>query len=91
MSDVAIGFLGFGEAGFHIAKGLQSTGATKLFAFDIDTGERVRKRADEAGIPLLASNAALAESSEIIFSVVTANQAANAARATAPHLSSRHL
>jgi 3-hydroxyisobutyrate dehydrogenase-like beta-hydroxyacid dehydrogenase len=91
MSDPAIGFLGFGEAGFHIAKGLRSAGATNLFAFDIDTSDRVRKRADEAEVPLLSSNAALADASEIIFSVVTANQAANAARATAPHLSNRLL
>jgi 3-hydroxyisobutyrate dehydrogenase-like beta-hydroxyacid dehydrogenase len=91
MSEPAIGFVGFGEAGFHIAKGLRSAGATNLFAFDIDMGERVRSRAAETGVALLDSNAALAKAAEVIFSVVTANQAANAARATAPHLSSRHV
>ncbi|HKD04921.1 MAG TPA: hypothetical protein VKB79_03370 [Bryobacteraceae bacterium] len=50
MSGAAIGFVGFGEAGFHIAKGLRTAGAANLFAFDIDTGERVAKRAAEVNV-----------------------------------------
>ena len=30
-----IGFLGFGEAGFHLARGLRGAGAPPLIAFDI--------------------------------------------------------
>src|SRR3954470_7479366 len=33
--DAPIGFLGFGEAGFHLARGLRRAGATPLVAFDI--------------------------------------------------------
>jgi hypothetical protein len=64
-----IGFIGFGEAAFHIAKGLRQAGVQAIVAFDIhsetygDTagrGELIRQRAEEAGAKLVASNAALA-------------------------------
>ena len=32
----SMGFLGFGEAGFHLARGLRSAGAARLIAFDIE-------------------------------------------------------
>jgi len=94
--SLEIGFVGFGEAGFHLAKGLRAAGVESLSAFDINTeiaglGEKIRARASEAGVNLLASNAALAAASELIFSVVTANQAANAANQTAPFLHGRHF
>jgi hypothetical protein len=40
-------------------------------------------------VNLLTSSVALAGASEVILSVVTANQAANAAGQSAPHLHSR--
>jgi 3-hydroxyisobutyrate dehydrogenase-like beta-hydroxyacid dehydrogenase len=86
----AVGFVGFGEAGFHIAKGLREAGLAKTFAYDIDTSEKVRARARETDTDLLESNADLAAACEVIFSAVTADQAANAASQTAPYLSSRH-
>ena len=91
-----IGFVGFGEAGFHIAKGLRAAGAESLFAFDINThapalGEKIRECAMRAGVRLVASNADLARECTIILSVVTANQAANAATQTALHLTPNHL
>ena len=62
MNLPAIGFIGFGEAGFHLAKGLRGAGATQLFAFDINTGtpvlgERIRERAREAETTLVRSSA----------------------------------
>ena len=92
----AIGFVGFGEAAFHIAKGLRQAGIQVVAAYDIhcDTagrGDLIRQRAEESGARLVASNAALATTSDIIFSTVTANQALAAAEQTAPHLSSTHL
>ena len=32
-----IGFVGFGEAAFHIAKGLRQPGIASITAFDINT------------------------------------------------------
>jgi len=94
--SVSIGFVGFGEAGFHIAKGLRAAGVESLSAYDINAdtdglGEKIRARACEAGVNLVTSNAALASASKLIFSVVTANRAADAADQTAPHLHGHHF
>ncbi len=86
-----VGFVGFGEAGFHLAKGLRGAGVTQTFAFDVDWCEKVRSRARETGTELLESNAALAEACVVIFSAVTADQAPNAAEQTEAHLGPRHI
>jgi len=86
-----IGFIGFGEAGYHLAKGLRQTGIAHIAAYDIQNTPQIRQRAAETQTALVASNADLAAASDIIFSTVTANQAGAAAAETAPHLSSRHL
>jgi 3-hydroxyisobutyrate dehydrogenase-like beta-hydroxyacid dehydrogenase len=86
-----IGFVGFGEAGYHIAKGLRGAGLADTFAYDIDTSERVRGRASETQTELVASNAALAQACDVIFCAVTADQALKAAEQTAPFLGSRHF
>ncbi len=92
----AIGFVGFGEAAFHIARGLRQAGIQAIAAYDIhsDTpgrNELIRRRAGDAGVKLVASNASLAEATDIIFSTVTANQAMAAAEQTVPHLKSTQL
>src|SRR5215831_2076297 len=89
-SELSIGFVGFGEAGSHIAKGLKSAGLSRIFAFDIDP-EKVRHRSLDAGVPLVASNRELADSAEIIFSTVTCARAKEAAEQTAPFLKPHHI
>jgi 3-hydroxyisobutyrate dehydrogenase-like beta-hydroxyacid dehydrogenase len=86
-----VGFVGFGEAAYHIAKGLRGAGLEQTFAYDIGNGERVRCRASETQTELVESNAALASACDVIFCAVTADQALNAAQQTAPHLGSRHF
>ena len=86
-----IGFIGFGEAGYHLAKGLRQAGIEHIAAYDIQSTDQIRQRAAETRTALAASNAGLAAASDIIFSTVTANQAGAAAAQTAPHLSSHHL
>ena len=63
--EVSVGFVGFGEAGSHIAKGLKSAGLSRIFAFDI-APEKVRHRAADAGVPLVSSNRELADSARIL-------------------------
>src|SRR5215472_3404068 len=89
-SELSIGFVGFGEAGSHIAKGLKSAGLSRIFAFDI-APDNVRHRSAEAAVPLLASNRELADSARIIFSTVTCARAKEAAEQTAPFLQSHHI
>ena len=90
MNDITVGFVGFGEAGSHIAKGLKSAGLWRVFAFDIDP-ERVRRNAEEAGVPLLRSNRELASSARVLFSTVTCAKAKEAASQSAPFLKPEHI
>jgi 3-hydroxyisobutyrate dehydrogenase-like beta-hydroxyacid dehydrogenase len=91
-----IGFVGFGEAAFHITRGLQEAGAGEFVAYDIHTdtpgrGEKIRRRAEETGTRLVNSNAELAEAAGWIWSAVTSDQAAAAAAQNASHLTPQHL
>ncbi len=86
-----IGFVGFGEAAYHIAKGLRQPGIASIAAFDIKVTEMVRQRARETETRLLDTNQDLAEACEIMLSAVTADQALNAARQNAPYLTSNHI
>src|SRR5579884_259773 len=91
-----IGFVGFGEAAFHLSKGLRQTGLGPFVAFDIHThtagqGEKIQQRAHETGTRLVDSNAELTRAAGWILSTVTSDQAAIAAGQNAPHLTAQHL
>ena len=92
----AIGFIGFGEAGFNLARGLRSAGVDRLFAYDINShtprlGEKIQQRARESAIILVDSSEILANTADVLLSTVTANAAAEAAEQTAPFLATRHF
>jgi 3-hydroxyisobutyrate dehydrogenase-like beta-hydroxyacid dehydrogenase len=92
-----IGFLGFGEAGFHLARGLRGAGAPPLVAFDIKAqqqdgaGERIRARAAETGTCLVETPRELTRRAGVILSVVTAASACAAAESVAGDLTADHL
>jgi 3-hydroxyisobutyrate dehydrogenase-like beta-hydroxyacid dehydrogenase len=93
---LSIRFVGFGEAAFHIAKGLRQPGIGRITAYDINThtpglGEKIRLRAQETGTHLVETNEKLARSCEIILSTVTSDQAAAAAEQNAPYLGPGHV
>ncbi len=95
MPSPMIGFIGFGEAGSHLAQGFTGAGAGGVYAFDIQTGAseagpRIRERAAESGTTLVDSSAALAAAADVLFSTVTSSAARDAAAQTAPHLGPRH-
>jgi 3-hydroxyisobutyrate dehydrogenase len=75
---------------------LLGAGAGPVFAYDIHAGtpgpgERIRRRAAEGGVTLVASSAALAAQSSLLISTVVADAALSAAEQTAPFLETRHL
>jgi len=86
-----IGFVGFGEAAYHIAKGLRQPGIDSISAFDINVTEQVCARARETGTRLVESNPELALSCDIMMSAVTADQALIAAQQNAPYLTADHI
>jgi len=92
----AIGFIGFGEAGFTIAHGLRSAGIERITAYDIatdspDRGPHIRERASVSRTTLVESSSALTAASGILFSTVTSSDALIAARQTAPFLGPHHV
>lgn len=91
MDRPRIGFVGFGEAAYHISCGLKSDGVTHILAYDKfandgPQGALVRQRAAEAGVELRTSLQQLIEQSDVIFSMVSANVAAPVARESANFL-----
>jgi len=91
-----LGFVGFGEAAFHLAKGLREAGVKRTVAFDIHMhtpgrGEKIQERARETGTGLVEFPAALPAAADVIISGVTADQAVDAAKQAAPYLTSRHI
>jgi 3-hydroxyisobutyrate dehydrogenase-like beta-hydroxyacid dehydrogenase len=93
---VRLGFLGFGEAGFHLARGFRRAGASQLVAFDIKAtadsdDQRIRARAAETYTRLVDTPRALAQEAQVILSVVTAASALDAAQSIAGQLSREHL
>jgi len=91
MTQPSIGFIGFGEAGFHIAAGLRSAGITHLSAYDIDPGPRIQRHAKDSQTPLVTSPQQLAASADILISAVTSSSALGAAEQTIPFLEARHI
>ena len=94
---MTIGLLGFGEAGFHLARGLRGAGAPPFVAFDIKTrqqaaaGERIRARAQETGTCLVETPGELARRARVVLSVVTAASAVEAAASITGDLTSDHV
>lgn len=91
-----IGFVGFGEAAYHIAKGLRGENVQRVYAYDIHTndpklGVKIQNRARELDVTLVDSPAVLAAETDVIVSAVTADQAVRAAEAIGTHLTVRHL
>ena len=93
---MTLGFIGFGEAAYHITRGLRAAGHAPVMAWDIHAntpgrGEKIRARAEETGTGLTNSSQGLAAGCDWIISAVTANQALAAVAAIAPYLTPRHL
>ncbi|MDC3424222.1 DUF1932 domain-containing protein [Aquibacillus sp. 3ASR75-11] len=88
-----LGFIGFGEASFHIARGLSSN--IDVYAFDInathkDLGPIIGERAEQANVKLLPSLEELAQSCTIILSATSAKIALKIAQDCLPYIQPDH-
>jgi 3-hydroxyisobutyrate dehydrogenase-like beta-hydroxyacid dehydrogenase len=91
-----LGFIGFGEAAFNIAKGLRKEGLEGTIAYDkfwnvAPQSELICKRAAEAGAGLLPSLQELVESADVVVSAVSANMSVPLAQAARPFLKPHQL
>jgi 3-hydroxyisobutyrate dehydrogenase-like beta-hydroxyacid dehydrogenase len=80
----SITFIGFGEAAYHIAKGLRAASFPKLTAFDVmqdtvPTGERIHRRADEIGVMLAPNLDEAVAASKFVISLTSARVALDVA------------
>lgn len=96
MKELSVGFIGFGEAAYHIAKGLRGAGLTGICAYDANAGspelgDQIHRRADDASVRLVDSIGALARETNVIFSAVTAAVATRVAEHAAPYLGPSHM
>ena len=88
---IALGFIGFGEAPYHIARGL-SPERVRLYAFDIRAedstpkAEKVREHAAECRVTLVASLAELLRCGEVFLNFTSADVAPSIAAQAAPLL-----
>jgi 3-hydroxyisobutyrate dehydrogenase len=80
-----VAFIGFGQLGSAIARGLATQPGVRVFAYDPAADAPVRERAQAAGVRLLASPADLADT-DIVLSTVTPLRALEAAQACAAAL-----
>ncbi len=94
---IPIGFLGFGEAAFHIAAGFHDQGVTKLLAYDVTlhtSGERrtvLDCRLRETSAVPVSTVEELMERAQIIFLIIPAKFAKDAALEALPFLTKEHL
>jgi len=91
-----IAFIGFGEAGQTISRGLRGEGATDIVTYDIlfddpaDQG-RLKKAAASLGVECEANHVEAVRGADIVFLAVTASSSLDAAKSCLPGLSSGQL
>jgi len=88
---VKLGFIGFGEAAFNIAKGLKGEGLDGIIAYDkfwkdAPGSELICQRATEAQVRLVPTHQELVEKSEMVVSAVSADMAVSLAKTSRPFL-----
>lgn len=96
MSAMRLGFVGFGEAGYHFGKGLSAAGLTGIVAYSRSgakaaAGDALHARAAEAGVELVSRPKQLCERADVIIAVTPGRAALPALRAVLPYLRADHI
>ncbi|WP_019004507.1 DUF1932 domain-containing protein [Cohnella laeviribosi] len=95
-SNPAVGFIGFGEAAYFIAKGLLDNGVNQVHAYDIrfddaNLGEQIRSRADSIGVIRESSIGRLCGACDLIICATNAYVALSVAQEVRAHLREHHV
>lgn len=91
MQQVRVGFLGFGEAGYHFARGLTQNGLQSVAVYSRSAAQApaddpLRARAAEAGVTIAATPKELCRAADVIISVVPGSAALAAVRSVRTYL-----
>jgi 3-hydroxyisobutyrate dehydrogenase-like beta-hydroxyacid dehydrogenase len=86
-----VGFIGFGEVGYHLSRGLKEAGIRKIFACDkyaadSQRGKILKHRAKDAQVRMVPTIKDLVGCSDLIFSAVWGNEALKVAREAASYV-----
>ncbi|HHY47970.1 MAG TPA: NAD(P)-dependent oxidoreductase [Firmicutes bacterium] len=89
--SLRLGFIGFGEAAFHIAQGLREEGFTTISAYDKfwntePYATQISRRVQESGVELLHNLPDLVRACDMIISATSGRVAAQVAQEAAPFL-----
>lgn len=89
-------FIGYGEAAYHMSKGLASEGFHDFAAYDTawqdpDAGQLIQARARDAGVPLLSSTREACESGAYILALTSPAEAVDTARGCFPWMKSGQI
>lgn len=88
-----LGFIGFGEVGFEMARGFKEEGLTDILAFDVMQGDPVfgpliKERVQISGVKLVSSAAEVLGAVDVVIVAVPGAKALETARGLRPHLCS---
>ncbi|SDD14861.1 3-hydroxyisobutyrate dehydrogenase [Terribacillus halophilus] len=86
-----LGFIGFGEAAYEMAFGLNAEGVDQIYAFDAllddpNFSDRIRERANKANVELLESAGEVAAVCSVVIAAVPANKTLEVAQSLAGSL-----
>lgn len=89
--EYLVGFIGYGEAAYHISSGLHGEGMEKIIAYDVmqddpERGPKIRERAASNNIKLASSLQELCESADFIFSLTSPAICVEVAKQAMPFL-----
>ncbi len=90
-SDVRLGFIGFGEAAYHLAKGFSAAGLTGIVAYSpsasqAEADDPIRQKAADAGVELVSTPKAVCQRATLIISLTPGKAALPALRKVRAHL-----
>ncbi|WP_019153102.1 NAD(P)-dependent oxidoreductase [Robertmurraya massiliosenegalensis] len=94
VTELKIGFIGFGEVARSISEGLGGQGHIKIFAYHYkgrNVSQAMLQTADKLGVMLMESEEQLANESDVIFNVTRADVAVDSAQKMLPFLTDAHL
>jgi len=88
MKDMELGFVGFGEAAFEMASGLNREGIDRFYAYDAlldnpNFSDRIRERASKANVLLLESADEVLKVCSIVIAAVPADKTLEVAQSLA--------
>ena len=90
-----LGFVGYGEIGSTLGRGLRAAGLASIaaydrYAFDGPFADLIQGRARDAGVTLMRSNQELADAADVIVSVTPGSASLDSAAAFVGCLTERH-